>query len=57
MTEKIISTLAALYFIIAFGITVENVRQRQKKKAVIWGCLCFLPIAAIINLIFLAAHK
>lgn len=57
MAEKIISTLTALYFIITIGMTLENIKQRQKKKAVIWGCLCFFPIAAVIILIFLAGHK
>lgn len=55
--EKIIETLAAIYMISTLAMTLENIKQRQKKKAVIWGCLCFFPIAAVIILIFHTAHK
>lgn len=55
--EKIIETLAAIYMISTLAMTIESIKQRQKKKAVIWGCLCFFPIAASIILIFLAGHK
>lgn len=55
--EKIIDTLAAIYVISTLAMTIESIKQRQKKKAVIWGCLCFFPIAASIILIFLAGHK
>lgn len=57
MLSEIIGKLTALYLICAFYMMIESINHKKMKKAVIWGILFILPIAAVIALIFLAGYK
>lgn len=57
MLSEIISKLTALYLICTLYMMIESISHKKKKKAVIWGILFILPIAAVIVLIFLTGYK